>query len=593
MAATVRRQHATYTMETVAVVQDTINVDLGVDRCGSLISEILYENIKKDIGSTFHEILILATPETLDPPICSPKWKNKLLCVVTWVDAPSPSNSEDYKACLDINECRGNSGRGPCEHYCYNTDGSFYCRCAEHHVQSGYKCILQVCPPIISKSCPVDSYKDQFSEACKEQIVDCPSRTFESVCRFSCPSGYARARIVPEKIQGRKFAQSLDRVDFFGGIDSIYCKSDLTWTSERQNYQQCRRTNDPPVRIHFSGGILPEHSPIGSVIGTFTTSDPQSGQSFAYTVMTHADLFRVNGDKLENLWEDPRLQRTAVILVNGEISVKVRSTDNGDPPMWIEEMITVKIQDVNDPPVSLSLSIKSVEESLPVGSVVGVLTAIDSDDPIGTPPSSKFIWEITSSSTASFKLDGPNVVVASPLDYESISTHTIVVKCSDSGQPMQNATTTFTINIIDVDEPPKRISLEPGNVLEGSAIGVSASKVIAIDEDGDSIAFRMSSLDKFQLGPRTCNVQRGKSTCTADLLVMGHLDYETQKTYNITITAESTVFAVDQQLTLLITNVNELPSDIKLTGTHTIDENSLEGTIVGTFKVGLVGLYAH
>ncbi|EDO46517.1 predicted protein [Nematostella vectensis] len=70
-------------------------VDLGVDRCGPLISEILYENIKKDIGSPFHEILILATPETLDPPICSPKWRKKLLCVVTWVDAHSPSNSED------------------------------------------------------------------------------------------------------------------------------------------------------------------------------------------------------------------------------------------------------------------------------------------------------------------------------------------------------------------------------------------------------------------------------------------------------------------------------------------------------------------
>ena len=33
------------------------------------------------------------------------------------------------KKCYDRNECKYNDGRGPCDHECKNTEGSFLCRC--------------------------------------------------------------------------------------------------------------------------------------------------------------------------------------------------------------------------------------------------------------------------------------------------------------------------------------------------------------------------------------------------------------------------------------------------------------------------------
>ena len=40
----------------------------------------------------------------------------------------------------DINECASNGGHGPCDQYCTNTNGSFYCSCQSGFTQSGYMC---------------------------------------------------------------------------------------------------------------------------------------------------------------------------------------------------------------------------------------------------------------------------------------------------------------------------------------------------------------------------------------------------------------------------------------------------------------------
>jgi hypothetical protein len=36
----------------------------------------------------------------------------------------------------DINECASNNGRGPCQHTCTNTPGSFVCRCRQGYIAS-------------------------------------------------------------------------------------------------------------------------------------------------------------------------------------------------------------------------------------------------------------------------------------------------------------------------------------------------------------------------------------------------------------------------------------------------------------------------
>ena len=36
---------------------------------------------------------------------------------------------EDSHLCVDTNECLSNNGHGPCQDFCVNTEGSYYCSC--------------------------------------------------------------------------------------------------------------------------------------------------------------------------------------------------------------------------------------------------------------------------------------------------------------------------------------------------------------------------------------------------------------------------------------------------------------------------------
>ena len=44
--------------------------------------------------------------------------------------------------CADVNECSSNSGKGDCDHFCNNTEGSFQCSCRQGYIlqQDGRTC---------------------------------------------------------------------------------------------------------------------------------------------------------------------------------------------------------------------------------------------------------------------------------------------------------------------------------------------------------------------------------------------------------------------------------------------------------------------
>jgi hypothetical protein len=85
--------------------------------------------------------------------------------------------------------------------------------------------------------------------------------------------------------------------------------------------------NETPTDIALSTNFVSEGQPINTVVGTFSTTDPDSGNTFTYTLVSgtgSADnaSFNILGASL----------RTSAVFnfnVKNVYSIRVRSTDQG------------------------------------------------------------------------------------------------------------------------------------------------------------------------------------------------------------------------------------------------------------------------
>ncbi|XP_048577481.1 protocadherin Fat 4 isoform X2 [Nematostella vectensis] len=445
------------------------------------------------------------------------------------------------------------------------------------------------CPSNPCRICPNNTYSDQFMPVCQQCSSSCTGNYTNSTCSgMTCPSNYKLATIVTKP--DSQFAELISSADFVNVVTNVTCKRNETtgfssWSPDVTR-QFCRRLNDPPTNLTLSGNTLLEHAAVGTVIGTFSALDPQVGQEIVFNVTS--SLFSINGTKLQSTWQDPNLNGP-ISLNNGEVAITIRATDNGNPPMWREQEFKVRILDVNDPPGNISLSNHTVNKNAQVGSLVGVFTAIDGDDPTAT-PSSNFTWELTNSSNGLFKLNGSNLVVAKPLNNVPQNQIQIEVKCTDSGQPFENATQKFVIYLIMYDDYHASITYRPISVKEDASVGTTAGTLTATQSLALPVTLSINHLnntvlEKFKIGATTCSITADTATCTADILVKSELDFEDKSTFTFTASANFSKGVVTREFTITVKNVNEAPTDIYLNGTLTVPENAVAGAIVGSFLV--------
>ncbi|MDB5389136.1 MAG: conserved repeat domain protein [Planctomycetaceae bacterium] len=105
--------------------------------------------------------------------------------------------------------------------------------------------------------------------------------------------------------------------------------------------------NEAPTAIALSTGTVAENLPVGTAIGNLTTTDPDSGDTFVYSLVDGdgaADnaLFQVAGGTLQT-------NSVFDFEARSSYSVRVRSTDAGG--LSTDKVFTILISDVNDPPI--------------------------------------------------------------------------------------------------------------------------------------------------------------------------------------------------------------------------------------------------
>ncbi len=131
--------------------------------------------------------------------------------------------------------------------------------------------------------------------------------------------------------------------------------------------------SEPPTDIALTSAAIAEDSPAGAVVGQLSTSDPDLGDTFAYSLLDSAGgRFAIQFDRVvvaANATLDYESTQSHVI--------RVKTTDGSG--LSYERDLTIAVGNVNEAPSNLALSGLTLPENSPGGTVVGRLSATDVD----------------------------------------------------------------------------------------------------------------------------------------------------------------------------------------------------------------------
>ncbi|MDC1124039.1 S8 family serine peptidase [Gammaproteobacteria bacterium] len=191
--------------------------------------------------------------------------------------------------------------------------------------------------------------------------------------------------------------------------------------------------------------------------------------------------------------------------------------------------ISVNVTNVNDvaPVFTSSATFSAAENQTAINTVTA--TDADGDDVTFTVSGSEFA--ITSTGVLTF---------ASAPDYETKSSYTATVTAADG---TNSTTQDITVNVIDVNDVPVFTS---GSIFSAAENQTAIGTVTATDDEGEGVTFTVSGSEL-------------AITLAGVLTFASAPDYETKSSYTATVTASDDTNSTSQEITVNITDVNEVP----------------------------------
>ncbi|TWH96157.1 putative Ig domain-containing protein [Bradyrhizobium daqingense] len=196
--------------------------------------------------------------------------------------------------------------------------------------------------------------------------------------------------------------------------------------------------NQTPTDITLSNALVAESSDSGTVVGRFSTADPDLGDTFSFSLLdSPGGQFSLSGANL--VVAGPLDYETAT-----SYDVIVRVTDSAFNVF--DKTFAISVANVNEPPTDVVLSNVSIAENLAIGTVVGRLSAHDQD------ASETFSYSLLGNADGLFSINGADLVMTGLLDYETATSHEVTLRVSDSAGKTFDKT--FSISVTNMNEVP-------------------------------------------------------------------------------------------------------------------------------------------
>jgi VCBS repeat-containing protein len=229
--------------------------------------------------------------------------------------------------------------------------------------------------------------------------------------------------------------------------------------------------------------IVNENSPNGTIVGTVVATDPDAGQTLAYSILSG----NVSNDFVINA-------TTGVISVanslalnfeeNSSFALLINVQDNGTGNLSSQAIATVALNDVNEAPV-INNQFFTVAENSSIGTAVGTVVSTDPD------AGQAHVYSIVSGNeNGTFIISATSGIItianSSALNFEENLSFAFVVKVQDNGVGNLSSQALITVSLSDVNENPT-VNNQTFSVYEFVQNGTEVGTVQANDPDAGQI----------------------------------------------------------------------------------------------------------
>ncbi len=356
---------------------------------------------------------------------------------------------------------------------------------------------------------------------------------------------------------------------------------DLTCTSNGVVFT-VTPANSAPTALALSRANVPENLPADAYVGDFSTTDPNAGNTFTYTLVSgtgaidNASFLLTSGGLY--------LRPTADFETKSSYTVRVRTTDQGG--LFFEQAFTISITNVNESPTALTLSNSSLAENTGANAVVGTFSTTDPD--AGNTFNYFLQSGAGSTDNAAFTLSGNTLRLRASANFEVKNSYAIRVRTTDQGGLQFEQT--FTINITNVNETPSAPTISNNRIDENVPVGTVIGVLSATDPEGGPLTYLLEPT----------------GGAVAYIRVVGNevrtivpIDYEERAAISSLVYADDaqgnrgfafiTIFFNDLLEDYTINAVEVLPqgiwNNVTVTGTGVANLGFNQSTIQGTFRV--------
>ncbi|MFM8401156.1 MAG: cadherin repeat domain-containing protein, partial [Pirellula sp.] len=306
--------------------------------------------------------------------------------------------------------------------------------------------------------------------------------------------------------------------------------------------------NESPTSIALSANSLNENLAAGTIVGVLTTTDQDAGETFVYSLVPQSGssdhkAFTTVGNTL-------RTSRPLNFEEQSVFNIVIRSTDSVGNSTT--RPFSIVVNNLEEAPINLELSNSTILENAPVGSLVGLLSAIDPD----LAGSVSFALVPNALDNGQFLVSGNQLLSSSVFNFEAKSSYQVRVRATDVAG--QNVFRDFAISVTNLNEVPTQVILSSTEIAE-NATNLLVATLSTDDPD-------LNDPTVFALVSGSGSADNGSFSIVGNqLFARSSFDFETKSLYNVRI--QATDSASNQATSAFVIRVldrNDAPTGVVL-----------------------------